>query len=226
MKLKSDPLEKHIFGTYFTLRIGIAVIAILFPFILWIGGKLYLGLPLQDSMSAYYHANIGHQSMRDWFVGVLFAVGASLYLYKGYNGAENIGLNVAGVLAVGIAIFPMEWDCGAGCRKFSLHGFCAVSFFLCIACVCIRCASDTLRSIKDEGRKRRFERAYKIIAAVMIASPGIAFVLTALLQQFRSLTFFVEVVGIFAFATYWLTKTFELSITETERLALQEKLET
>jgi len=29
VKLKSDALEKHIFGIYFTLRIGIAVIAIL-----------------------------------------------------------------------------------------------------------------------------------------------------------------------------------------------------
>lgn len=224
--MKPEALEKHIFGTYFTLRIGIAVIAILFPFILWIGGNLYLGLPLQDSMSAYYHANIGDKSMRDWFVGILFAVGAFLYLYKGYSSAENIALNGAGIFAVGIAIFPMQWNCGADCGKYSLHGFCAVSFFLCTAFVCIRCASDTLHLIQDEKIKRRYNLAYKLIGIVMIASPAIAFVLTALLKQYRAQTFYAEVVGILAFATYWLTKSRELSITGAERLALQAKLET
>jgi len=32
--LNTDLLEKHILGTYFTLRIGIAVVAIIFPLIL------------------------------------------------------------------------------------------------------------------------------------------------------------------------------------------------
>jgi hypothetical protein len=224
--MKPDALEKHISSTYFTLRIGIAFIAILFPFILWIGGNLYSGLPLQDSMSAYYHANIGHGSMRDWFVGILFAVGVFLYLYKGYSSAENIALNVAGVLVVGIAIFPMKWNCVADCRKFSVHGFFAVSFFLCIAYVCIRCASDTLSLIPDEELKRRFNRAYKLIGMVMISSPAIAFIFSALLQKFSALTFYVELVGVLAFATYWLTKSRELSITGAERLALQGKLET
>src|SRR5216684_1487516 len=142
--MKPDKLQKHILGTYFSLRIGIAIVAMLFPFILWIGGRLYVGLPLQDSMSAYYHASINQTSMRDWFVGILFAVGIFLNLYKGYSNSENIALNFAGILAVGIAIFPMQWNCGTDCSWFSIHGLCAVLFFFCIAFVCIRCASDTL----------------------------------------------------------------------------------
>jgi hypothetical protein len=224
--MKSDVLEKHIFSTYFTLRIGIAVIAILFPLVLWIGGRIYAGLPLQDSISAYYHASIDQKSMRDWFVGVLFAIGAFLYLYKGYSNTENIVLNCAGVLAVGIAIFPMWWNSVDDSRKFSLHGFCAISFFLCIAFVCIRCASDTLHLIQDENVKRRFKRQYNIIGVAMITSPAMAFVLTVLLQQYKALTFYVEAAGIFSFAAYWLTKSREISITEADRLALQGKLET
>jgi hypothetical protein len=80
--MKSQEPESHIYSTYFTLRLGMAAIAILFLFILWIGGHIYAGLPLQDLMSAYYHANIDGRSVRDWFVGILFAIGAFLYLYK------------------------------------------------------------------------------------------------------------------------------------------------
>jgi hypothetical protein len=63
-------LDQHALATYFTLRRGVALIAIAFPLWLWIGGKLYAGLPLQNSMSAYYHAALDGKSMRDWFVGI------------------------------------------------------------------------------------------------------------------------------------------------------------
>ncbi len=226
VQMKSDSLEKHILGTYFTLRIGIAVVALLFPFILWIGGILYAGLPLQDSMSSYYHASYDGKSMRNWFVGILFAIGAFLHLYKGYSKPENVALNCAGILAVGIAVFPMEWNCGDSCMKFSLHGFCAVSFFLCIAFVCIRCTSDTLPLIADENIKRRFKQFYNIIGIAMIATPAIAFVLTVVVQQYRALSFYVEAVGIITFSIYWLVKSRELSITEAERKVLRGELET
>jgi hypothetical protein len=218
--MKSEELENHIYSTYFTLRLGMAVIAILFPFILWAGGYIYAGLPLQDSMSAYYHANTDGRSMRDWFVGILFAIGAFLYLYKGYSHTENIALNCAGVFAWLIALFPMEWNCGANCKSFSIHGFSAVLFFLCIAFVCIRCASDTLNLITDD-RINCFKCFYWFLGGVMIASPIIAFILTVLVQQYRALTFFIEAVGIFAFATYWLTKSYEISITNSEKHALK-----
>jgi len=222
--LNTAMLEKHILGTYFTLRIGIAVVAILFPLILWIGGYFYAGLQLQDSMSAYYHAATDGKSMRDWFVGILFAVAIFLYLYKGYSAAENIALNCAGALAVGIAIFPMEWNCGGACKNFSIHGFCAISFFLCIAFVCIRCASDTLGLILDENIKLRYRRRYKLIGLVMIASPAIAFALSVLARQYSSYTFIAEALGILAFAAYWLTKSRELSITQAEGKALRDEL--
>jgi hypothetical protein len=168
--MKSDGLENHIFGTYLTLRIGVAIIAILFPFILWIGGLFYVEIPLQNSMSAYYHASIDHKSMRDWFVGILFAIGAFLYLYKGFSNKENIALNCAGTFALGIALFPMEWDCGDTCKRLSLHGTCATLFFLCIAFVCLRCASDTLDLIPNEQDKRKFELLYQLIGLAMIAT--------------------------------------------------------
>jgi hypothetical protein len=48
-------IEQQITATYFALRIGAAVIAFTFPFLLWGGGKI-AGLTLRDSMSGYYWA--------------------------------------------------------------------------------------------------------------------------------------------------------------------------
>ena len=48
-------IEQQIKATYFALRIGAALIAFVFPLLLWGGGKL-AGFTLRDSMSAYYRA--------------------------------------------------------------------------------------------------------------------------------------------------------------------------
>ncbi len=221
--MKSDELEKHIFATYINLRVGIAIITILFPLLLWAGGAIQ-GIPLQDSMSAYYHAIFNENSMRNWFVGILFAVGVFLYLYKGFSYQENYALNFAGVFVIGVAIFPMEWNCGEECKKISMHGTCAVLFFLCIAYVCIRCASDTLYLLNDTVLEQRYRLRYKLIGIGMILSPLFALLLTLVFQQFKSYTFFVEAAGIWIFAIYWLLKSQELTSTNAERLILQNKI--
>ena len=61
-----EELQRHILTTYINIRVGIAAIGIAFPFLLWLGGYFYARLPLQGSMSAYYHA-VGNEdrSMRD-----------------------------------------------------------------------------------------------------------------------------------------------------------------
>jgi hypothetical protein len=219
--MNPNELEDHIFSTYFTLRTGMAGLAIAFPFILAIGGFIYSGLPLQNSMSAYYHSTMDERSMRNWFVGLLFAIGAFLYLYKGFSDKEDIALNFAGIFAWGIALFPMEWGCSTNCSKFSIHGTCATLFFLCISFVCIVCSSDTMKLIVSEQSKRKYKIAYYILGGLMIGSPLLAFIITLLTQQPGSIIFYIEAVGVFAFALYWLVKSRELSATNIEKLALQ-----
>jgi len=220
--MKTKGPAEHIMATYVSLRIGMGVIALLFPPILWIGGHICAHLSLQPSMSAYYHAGGG--AMRDEFVGILFAVGVFLYLYKGYTIHENYALNLAGLFAVLVAIFPMEWDCGTGCKRFTVHGTCAILFFLCIAYVCIFRASDTLSQMTDQIKIKRYRTAYTLLGVGMIASPAIAFILTVVLQLQRSIVFFVEATGVYFFATYWLVKSWEIASTNVEEMAIHGKL--
>src|SRR5262245_28860273 len=153
--MKTKNLSNQVTATYKMLRLGLAVIAFAFPLVLWIGGYLRAELPLAGSMSAYYFENGGAGVMRNEFVGILFAVGALLFAYQGYSRFVDMALNVAGVLALGIAIFPMKWPESTG-SSFSLHGACAISFFVCIAYVCIWRAGDTLPLIKDVAMRERY----------------------------------------------------------------------
>jgi hypothetical protein len=212
-----DKLQQNILSTYFNLRVGIAVLALGFPLLLWIGGN-WQGIGIQDSMSAYYHASANHKSMRDFFVGILFAVGVFLYLYRGNSNLENIALNLAGAFAVGVAIFPMQWGCGDQCSSISLHGVCAISLFLCLAFVCIFCASDTLPKLKNGNLQTRYRRIYLLLGASMILAPVAAFLLTVVFRSLQTYTFIAEAMGIAVFAIYWVVKSSELSLSKAERI--------
>jgi hypothetical protein len=218
-QLGPEELRKHVEATYFSLRIGMAVIAFAFPVLLAGGAWIGWHVPLQDSMSAYYYA--GNGAVRDWFVGVLVAIGAFLYLYKGFSPAENYALNLAGIFAVGIAVVPMQWACRPACSPVSVHGVCAVLFFLCIAYVCLFRASDTLALLSDPRKIRHYHRTYRTLGVVMVASPLAAFVVSGLLGRSSSAVFFIEAFAVWSFAAYWLAKSLEMRATSAERLALE-----
>jgi hypothetical protein len=240
-------LEKHVLDTYWSLRIGIILIAIVFPFWLWGAGSLKFGIPRQPSMSAYYHASAndkyqqceqlfreiaakngtandgaiddvrviqqcrqakyGTGAMRNWFVGLLFGVGVFLYLYKGFSTTENYALNLAGLLAAGIALYPMDlWETS---HSGTLHGVFAVAFFIAIAFVAIFCARDTLHLIGSEAERQRYARTYVVLGILMFILPIATWVVTVWTNN-GSKVFFLEMAGILVFSAYWLAKTFEM----------------
>jgi hypothetical protein len=233
MKIKD--LSNHIVVTYKLLRILVALIAIAFPLILWIGGSLFGDLPLQSSISHYYHASdpinpgpAGHGVMRDVFVGILFFIGAFLIVYRGITDLENYTLNVAGILAFLVALLPMNWPpvtkYDVSKQFFSLHGACAVSFFICIAIVCIFCASDTLSLVKDKKKYKCYRRSYFIFGALMVAIPLLRICLKSFEPIAEWTTFIVEFFGISIFAAYWLVKSWEIFQTGFDKKAAHGKL--
>ncbi|HSE18796.1 MAG TPA: hypothetical protein VLB46_17190 [Pyrinomonadaceae bacterium] len=245
-------LSDHMLSTYQTLRVVLVVIALVFPWLLWIGA-FYVSrqrVELQSSISAYYHANemtrkelaerasaasegrtrenvlidSGRGVMRNWFVGVLFAISALLAVYKGFRPAEDLALNLAAVFATLVAIFPNRWVDDPK-PPFPFHGTFAILFFLCIAYVCIVCAPATLSLVKDAGRRAHYRRFYKTIGWTMVASPVLASVLTQVFNLKASYIFFAEAFGVYAFAAYWLVKTIEIRETNADRKAANGELQ-
>jgi hypothetical protein len=232
-------IEVHITSTYKVLRRGLAFLAIGLPLVLSILGFFQYGLAPQDSISAYYHAyastapgfdpllEAGKGQMRNWFVGILWAIGVFLILYQGYGRRENIALNLAGTLLILVAMFPMEWTCRNTCSKISLHGVFAASFFIVIGYVCIFRAGDTLELIRDAAKKASYRRTYRIIGLIMWVFPVVVVGLTFFRFYLfgRYTVFFIEAAGIWTFAYYWWQKSVEIDESRADQAALNGHLQ-
>jgi hypothetical protein len=213
-------LQKHFQETYFTLRLGIAILGLALPILLVSVAWLRARVGLQASMSAYYFA--GNGIVRDIFVGVLVAVGAFLILYRGFSRQEDIALNFAGFFAVAVAMFPMEWQCGTNCSPVSVHGTAAILFFACIAYVCLARAMDTVNLLDDSKRIDYYKARYKTIGTLMIISPLAALILNGALQskgRESYAVFFIEAFAVWVFSAYWLIKSKEMRESSAEKRA-------
>jgi hypothetical protein len=220
-----DDIIKNISASYFFLRRGMAIMALAFPIALWAIAGIH---DLQQSISAYYHFHVltegphayGTGTARNVFVGVLWAIGSFLFFYKGYSKKEDYALDIAGLAAVLIALFPMDWPGRPPSWNNIVHFTSAILFFLSIAFVCISCSNDTLNEMKDDTRRRWFKRIYRILGTLMVVLPVSLFVLHVLsgrLEDKAHATYVVlgiEVAAIWIFAIFWLFKSREIAILE------------
>jgi len=211
-RIVDDELLRSIKATYRVLRLGLGWTAIGLPLTLWLVG-LARGVALRESMSAYYHTN-----MQDVFVGALFAAGAGLVLYQGFSRTENVMLNLAGLFAIGVALFPTEADAG----RLTVHGVCAVLFFVCLAYVAVFRATDTLTLVKNPKRVKGYKATYRLLGGLMLALPAAAAILVSVFEYGRpnddsKVVFFIEFAAIWAFGLFWLVKSREISRTQKEQ---------
>jgi hypothetical protein len=224
----ANELREHMLWSYYGLRVGLAAVALLLPIALFLVGGILHGIWLEPSISRYYHteSQFGAFSTRDIFVGGLVAAGICLYLYKGFSDKENRALNFAGIFAVLVAVLPPGLPQSDLSVVAVLHGIAAVLFFLCIAYVGLFRSRDTLDLLPPDQRVA-FVRRYFWTGLAMIVSPLVAVVLSFVLEPaspFRTAIFFVETLGIWAFAAYWLVKTVEMRLSEAEKRTLHADL--
>ncbi len=228
--LRPIDLQERMYATYISLRIGLGLLAFALPLVLVGWGYFVEHIPAQGSMSAYYFAfepitsELRQFPMRGWFVGTLFAVGCFLYLYKGFSRTENIVLNIAGLSAVAVALFPMRMpeyckNCGSDTFHF-VHGFAAVTLFVCMAYVAWACIDETLVEL-EESKRNWFRSRYFLLAAAMLLAPIAAVALTFSLGINHWLVLIVEGLGIWTFAAYWLLKSYELSLSKADQKAMK-----
>jgi hypothetical protein len=86
--------------SYLLLRVLIGVIAVLLPFVLVLV-NMAIGHGFQQSVSGYYYT-----TMRDTFVGSLCAIGVFLVSYDGYDLADRLITDAAGLCTICIAFLP------------------------------------------------------------------------------------------------------------------------
>jgi hypothetical protein len=208
-------LQRTIAGTYFVLRVAIVLLTLMVPFGLWAWGEISEGVSLRDSISAYYEVD----ALRDEFVGLLFAAGTALILYRGYTEFENWALNIAGFALFLVALVPVS--------KSDFHGVAAGAFFVASAYVLFFRSTDTLTAdlVPDAGRRRAYRNLYRLMSALMVVSIVLAFVFEIARDSSR-LVFTLETVGITAFGVYWAIKTWEIHESRADQLAAARELST
>lgn len=220
----ADPLSVSL--SYEILRNGIGVIALAFPVVMLVGGGFD---HIQGSLSAYYHyssgapARYGGGTMRDAFVGMLCAIGAFLFFYRGHSIREDWALNIAGISVVLVAFIPMDWPAVGGASTSiagTIHWISATVFFVMIGYVCIFRARDTLCLTHDMRRRKAFERTYLVLGILMLATPPAAAIS---FDQSGYATLVIEICGIFVFSSFWLIKGYE--IRSSLRLTLETSFE-
>ena len=234
-----NPYQDHITRTYRSLRETMLNVTIAMPLLLWLMGEWWHGVPPQKSLSAYYMAGpeMGPKGgwlraalvdannsfvnqvlgflegmssdapMRTWFVGMLFVLGICLVLYHGLTPTENVLLDIAGVLALGVALFPDE--CGScqpwvlGPFRLTAHSVSAYTAFICLGCVALLAAVKAY--LEMPAGVGRFAGSYLLAAVLMIVLPGAAY-----LFRVDRVTFWMEALGLWAFALYWVVKSIDL----------------
>jgi len=203
----------HLESSFIVQRRGMALLAASFPAAFLASSFLLGRTDFQTSLSAYYWTL---DPERNFFVGVLCAVGVFLLLYKGYTTLEDRVLDLAGLAAVGVAFFPMDEAGDCGSTGFSLHGTSAVIFFACIAFICIFMSGHSLEQMPDAARRDKFRRLYRICAVVMALAIGFAGLYWLLPDEAvlalceNSVIFWFEAAGVWAFSAFWTIKTREL----------------
>jgi hypothetical protein len=176
--------------SYLYLRRAIGLIGLALPFVLILGKRIVQGGDLIGSLSG--------------FVGAMCAVGVFLLAYYGHDYVDNIASTVAGLGAIGLALFPTTpggdvsgWDRTAGV----LHLTFATMFFLSLAYFC-------LRLFPHDGEQTPVTSVvYRTCGAVILA----CLVLIALTSSLRLVpalhpALWLEAVAVEAFGVAWLTK--------------------
>ena len=192
--------------TYFVLRMVIALGALLLPLALVAWSTVDPAVPMADSISAYYYT-----PARGVFVGVVVAIGVALMAYRGYTRGENVLLNAAGVLAIVVALVPTA-DPALPDQNVGtvIHAVAALGFFVLAALSIVFYGHETVGAVAKRQLRRGYRAIYRVLTALVLIFPVIAFLLARVVDPTAWL-FVVETAALYAFAIFWLVKTYELA---------------
>ncbi len=227
--------QQEIVISYLTLRKLLGLLGMVLPLIM-MGGTVCMHCHLQGSISAYYYS-----PMRDWFVGILWAMGVFFVSYTGYKEdphiklTENLLTNLAGFLAVLIALLPTMGDAAVSqsctthscpipsfanvfgknldCQNtwvYAAHLISALLFFIVLAyMLCFKFVN-----ILDPSNRQKEIKFYRAMGIVMFVSIGVMLANAIADECFKeryplhntAVLFFLETIALWAFGLAWLIK--------------------
>jgi hypothetical protein len=191
--------------SYLYLRRAIGLIGLGLPAVLIIGKLIVQGGGLQDSISSYFYTD-----MRGVFVGSMCAVGAFLLSYRGYDVIDDVAGNLAGVAAIGVALFPTAPGdpsstavvIGVMHLVFASIFFLTISFF---AIFLFRRTSEMGPTERKLQRNRLYLTCGVVIIACLLAIAGVHQFLAGVTAGLHP-ELWLETIAVMSFGVAWLTK--------------------
>lgn len=193
--------------SYLGLRRCIGVIGISLPFVLVFGKMLFESPGILPSISAYYYT-----VMRDVLVGSLSASAVFLLSYR-FDRLSDIAGDVAGIAALGVALFPTPPAVGATHHQVLIgyaHSVFSGVFFLTLAFFALVLFQRTDPGCVVTPQKRMSNTIYLVTGLVILASVALE-VADLFLQNIRPLQaldpgFWLESLALLAFGVAWFVK--------------------
>lgn len=205
--------------SYLLMRLVIGVVGVLLPVLLLVGDWWFVdGRPTsRGSLSAYYHSG-----MRDVFVAALAVIGVFLLTYMAFHyNWDNVLSMVAGVAAVGTAMFPtdggevltpLQRELGESLVA-AIHYTCAGVFILSLAAISWRFGTrEHARPDRTANQQHRWWLYHRACAVTVVGA--VAFiVLTQATGVWDRYSILVgETVAALAFGLSWFVKGAELDV--------------
>ncbi len=181
---------------YKALRLIVGIIALALPIIVTLASQEDLA-----SISASYFTGA-----RDYFVGLLFVVGALMLAYNGHTSKEALASKVAAVSAVVVALFPTLSDGCTSSQSSAIHAAAAVTLFLILAYFCFGPFRENTKG--KAGKKGYRAKLYFTCGTVMVVCLLVGFVSKLVLScetmDAWKVIYWVEAVSLGAFGVAWI----------------------
>ena len=199
---------------YKALRLMLGIIAFVMPFLV----TLIARTPLA-SISASYHTEA-----RDFFVGLLFIVGALMLAYNGHTTREALASKIAALSAIVVALFPTSQSCGSSSSTSVIHFSAAVLLFLILAYFCFwPFRENTKGKAGKRGVRAKFYFACGCVMVVCMLVGLIGkLVFSCETMNAWSVIYWVEAIALGAFGVAWVVagKVIPLLVDDEEELKL------
>jgi hypothetical protein len=210
------------FTNYMFLRKAVGWVGTLLPLILLIANPIALSIEnsscgaVPGSVSGYYYSPV-----RNIFVGALCGLGLFLIAYVGYDLGDRLVTDLAGVFALGLALFPTKPTVASApavaCQTVAqvstreqvvgdIHLICAGLMFVFLAWMAVRFTNTDKAWSAPKQLRDRIYRSCAIAILVCLVAAVITSVLPASVKGPFPWLFLFEAVAIFAFGVSWFVK--------------------
>src|SRR5437763_14843945 len=191
--------------SYLTLRRAVGIIGFALPFVLILGKILLQDPGIQPSISDYYYT-----ITRNILVGSLCAIGVFLMSTKGYDRKDEIAGYLAGVCAIGTALFPTTPANGTTTAIGILHYAFAALLFLTFAYFSLMLFTRTAPNKTPTRQKLHRNKVYRvcgytILGCILLIAAVKLLPIGSFAERFKPV-FWLETVAIVTFGLAWFTK--------------------